>query len=99
MSKKQQEKFKSHTGPRQWEGSRRVPVSRKLIFLRDTRQHIIASADQVIEMAQEIKKAARQKNPLYMLQLQADHFVSECNKNIKSNANDDGDDYHYKGVK
>lgn len=99
MSKKQQEKFKSHTGPRQWEGSRRVPVSRKLIFLRDTRQHIIASADQVIEMAQEIKKAARQKNPLYMLQLQADHFVSKCNKNIKSNANDDGDDYHYKGVK
>ncbi len=99
MSRKQQEQFKSHTGPRQWEGTRRVPVSRKLIFLRDTRQHIIDSAEQMIEMGQEIKKAARQKNPLYMLQLQADYFVSQCNKAIKSNANDDGDDYHYKGVK
>jgi hypothetical protein len=99
MTRKQQEKFKTHTGPRQWEGTRRVPVSRKLIFLRDTRQHIIDSAEQMIEMGQEIKKAARQKNPLYMLQLQADYFVSECNKAIKSNANDDGDDYHYKGVK
>jgi len=99
MSKLQQDKFKSHTGPRQWEGTRRVPVARKLIFLRDTRENILDSASHVIEMANEIKKAARQKNPLYMLQLQTDYFISECNSCIKQNANDDGDDYHYKGLK
>jgi len=50
-------------------------------------------------MCQDIQKATRQKTALYMLQLQTDHFVEQCNQSIKSTANDDGNDYHYKGVK
>jgi hypothetical protein len=99
MSIKQQKQFKTHTGLRQYEGLRRAPVCRRLIFLRDTRENIINSTDEIIQMCQDIQKATRQKTALYMLQLQTDHFVEQCNQAIKSTANIDGNGYHYKGVK
>lgn len=100
MSNGHQRNFKSHTGPRQTEGHRRkVAVARRIAIPAENQEQYEYAVVRLEDMTGQMRKVLKQKTSFISKKLHLDFLIHTAGQDLKGFANEDGETYHYKGVK
>jgi hypothetical protein len=100
MSNGHQNNFKSHTGPRQTQGYRRkVAVARRIAIPAESQEQYEFAVVRLEQMTRQMRKALKQKTSFISKKLHLDYLIHTAGQDLKGFANEDGETYHYKGVK
>jgi len=98
MSNGHTTKFRTHTGPRQTEGFRReVPAAKRITIPAENKHQYKIAAKEFMELSQKMQKALNQKTSFISQKTYIDYLIACTNWNLKANADENNNPYHYKG--